>query len=191
MDKNKLINEIKKLISDKKTSNILVVLLILLFLLIAYNYFVPSTKEKGSNDEVTITEDTQNVSKNLEYEEKEKRELVSILEQIDGVGKVEVKINFESNEVKVPAYESTTQTSTTQENDNSGGVRKNEQTNETTTVVKSEDEPYILQTYKPNVIGVVVVAEGASDINIKNNIQKAVCSLYNLPVNKVNVYTKK
>ena len=53
------------------------------------------------------------------------------------------------------------------------------------------DKPYILQTYKPKVIGIVVVAEGASDSKIKHEIEAAVSSLYALPANKVNVYPMK
>lgn len=191
MDKNKLLNELKKMLSDKKISNILALLLILVFVLIAYNVFVPksTSEKKQTNEDKYNNEYVENVGTKA-YEEKEREDLVSILEQIEGVGKVQVKINFESDEVKVPAYESTTQTSTTEEADNVGGTRVNEQTNETTSVVKSDDEPYILQTNKPKVIGITVAAEGASDVKVKSDIEKAVCSLYDLPINKVNVYPK-
>ena len=55
----------------------------------------------------------------------------------------------------------------------------------------SSDEPFILQTNKPKVIGVVVVAKGASDSKIKHNIEVAVSNLYSLDANKVNVYSMK
>lgn len=104
---------------------------------------------------------------------------------------MEVKINFESDEVKVPAYEKNTQVSKTEETDVNGGKRINNQTNDSTSVVMATDKPYILQTYKPKVIGIVVVAEGASDSKIKHEIEAAVSSLYALPANKVNVYPMK
>ena len=150
MDKNKLLNELKKMLSDKKISNILALLLILVFVLIAYNVFVPksTSEKKQTNEDKYNNEYVENVGTKA-YEEKEREDLVSILEQIEGVGKVQVKINFESDEVKVPAYESTTQTSTTEEADNVGGTRVNEQTNETSSVVNSVDEPYILETNIP------------------------------------------
>lgn len=189
MDKDKLFSELKKILSDKKISNVFVILLILVFLLIAYNVFFQNTSSKSSKGEFNST-NVENVS-TKEYEEREKEELVSILEEIEGVGSVTVKINFESDEVKVPAYEDSTQTSITEESDNAGGTRKNEQTNETNSIVKSDDEPYILQTKKPKVIGIAIAAEGANDSKVKNDIEKAVCSLYDLPINKVNVYPMK
>ena len=41
------------------------------------------------------------------------------------------------------------------------------------------------------VLGVVVVAKGASDSKVKHNIEVAVSNLYNLDANKVNVYSMK
>lgn len=193
MNKNKLFEELKKLISDKKVSNILVVLLILMFSLITVNYFVTNNskdKKKEKNSNISY-DDALNVSYNSDYEKKETEALESLLEQMDGVGNAVVKINFESDEVKVPAYESSSQKSTTQENDNSGGTRVNEQDTQSSTIVKSDDEPYILQVNNPNVIGIAVIADGANDTEIKSDIEKVVCSLYNLPVNKVNVYPRK
>lgn len=96
MDKNKLLNELKKMLSDKKISNILALLLILVFVLIAYNVFVPksTSEKKQTNEDKYNNEYVENVGTKA-YEEKEREDLVSILEQIEGVGKVQVKINFE------------------------------------------------------------------------------------------------
>ena len=52
-------------------------------------------------------------------------------------------------------------------------------------------EPVILQTYKPKVTGVLVVAEGAKNSKTKADIEKAVTWLYNITANKVNVYPMK
>ncbi len=190
MDKEKLINEIKKILSDKKVSNLLAVLLVIFFALIAINIISPDlvSNSKEKNEVSGIVND---VSNNILYEEKEKEELISILKKIQGVGLVEVKINFESNEVKVPAYEKTTQNTTTEESDNEGGKRTNKQENDSSKVVMSDNEPYILQTYKPKVLGIVVVAEGAADSKVKHDIEVAVANLYNLSANKVNVYSMK
>lgn len=192
MDKDKFLSELKKLLSDKKINNVLAILLVLIFLLLAYNVFSPnSNKEVNKSSKEDFNSSNVEKVSTSQYEAKEKEELISILEEIEGVGEVTVKINFEGDEVKVPAYEDNTQTSNTEETDTSGGKRKNEQTNESKTVVKSEDEPYILQTKKPKVVGIAVAAEGASDSKVKNDIEKAVCSLYDLPINKVNVYPMK
>lgn len=55
----------------------------------------------------------------------------------------------------------------------------------------SKNEPYILQTNKPEISGVVIVAEGASSSKVKYDIQVAVSSLYGISIDKVNVYPMK
>ena len=190
MDKDKLKNELKKLLSDKKVSNVLSILLIVGFILLVINIILPKTtslETKDNNNDTTI----ENAVATSKYEETEKLDLVNILKKINGVGNVEVKINFESDEVKVPAYESTKQNTTTEESDNEGGKRTNNQSNDSTRVVMATEKPYILKTEKPKVIGIVVVAEGASNSRIKHDIEVAVTSLYNLAANKVNVYPMK
>ena len=50
------------------------------------------------------------------------------------------------------------------------------------------NQPFVLQTYKPKVQGIIIAAEGAKVSKVKYNIEKAVSSLYNISVDKVNVY---
>ena len=108
------------------------------------------------------------------------------------MGDVEVEIYFESSEVLVPATNSNTQTSETQEEDNNGGTRVTKQETEGATVVMQNDsntsEPFITKTYKPQITGIIIVAEGAKSNKITYDIQKAVSSFYNLSLDKVNVY---
>lgn len=194
MNMDKIVKEIKKIIQDKKISNILIVLLILFFVLIVVNF--GTSKNDNINKSNSVDEESKsNAVKVSEYEEQQKQELISILKKISGVDNVDVMITFESDEVKVPAYDKTSQNTVTEETDKNGGKRVNNQTNDDTKIVMknsgSSDEPFILQTNKPKVIGVVVVAKGASDSKIKHNIEVAVSNLYSLDANKVNVYSMK
>lgn len=194
MNMDKIVKEIKKIIQDKKISNILIVLLILFFVLIVVNFGI--SKNDNINKSNSVDEESKsNAVKVSEYEEQQKQELISILKKISGVDDVDVMITFESDEVKVPAYDKTSQNTVTEETDKNGGKRVNNQTNDDTKIVMknsgSSDEPFILQTNKPKVIGVVVVAKGASDSKIKHNIEVAVSNLYSLDANKVNVYSMK
>ena len=59
------------------------------------------------------------------------------------------------------------------------------------TTKDGENQPFILTTIKPNIVGIVVVAEGAQDSKIKYEIEQAVSKLYNLSLDKVNVYSMK
>lgn len=200
MDKEKLNKEISKLVKNKRFTNCLIALLVVIFLWLAISAFSGG----GSNDykssdnapigakEVTSTDGEMTSKELLNYEEKQQQELKEILSQIDGVGKVTVKIYFESGEVKVPLEDTTTQVSETQEEDRDGGTRvTTSQSDSTKTVMSSNgsnNEPFITKVYKPEITGVLVVAEGAQSDKITYDIQQAVSSLYNLSFDKVKVY---
>lgn len=190
---NKFFNELKKLLEDKKTGNILTIALIIAFVMIAINIFFPDLfKEKETNAQSVMSENI-TVSSNDDYETSQKEELVAILSQISGVGEVKVMINFKNGETKVPAYDSTKQTTVTEEKDTEGGTRTNNQVSDGATVVMNSEggdsKPFIIETYKPQIEGVIVVAQGAEDSKVKYDIQKAVATLYGLSSDKVNVYS--
>lgn len=200
-DKNKINEEINKLMQNKKIVNCLTVLLVIIFLWLAVSNFIGDdaglTKGNGDNrpigaQEVSGGEGVTTSKELLDYESEQKEKLEEILSKIDGVGEVVVNIYFESSEVKVPATNSSTQTSETEEEDTNGGTRVTKQETEGATVVMQSDsstsEPFITKTYKPQITGVLIVAEGAKSSKITYDIQKAVSSLYNLSLDKVNVY---
>ena len=200
-DKNKINEEINNLMQNKKFVNCLIVLLVIIFLWLAVSNFIGDdaglTKGNGDNapigaQEVSSDEGVTTSKELLDYETEQKERLEEILSKIDGVGEVVVNIYFESSEVKVPATNSSTQTSETEEEDTNGGTRVTKQETEGATVVMQSDsstsEPFITKTYKPQITGVLIVAEGAKSSKITYDIQKAVSSLYNLSLEKVNVY---
>lgn len=195
MDKKKLINELKKLLDDKKITNVLTIALVIAFVLIALNVFYPDMFKEKEKVKSTLSEEVETINTKEEYEETQKKELKNILESMSGVGKVQVMINFKSGESKVLAYDSSKQIVSTEEKDTEGGTRVSNQTNDGTTVVMTneggDNEPFIVETYKPKIEGIMILAEGASDSRIKYDIQKAVSSLYGLSAEKVNVYPMK
>lgn len=200
MDKNDIIEKIKKMFKDNKNlSNLVAIILVLIFILLAINIFKPkltSTVASSSSSVDTSSNKSKDLSeKESSYEEEQKKQLIEILKKIDGCGNVDCMLTFNSGEVKVPAYDETKQNNVTEEKDRDGGQRTTTQNNDNSKVVMSSNngnsEPFILETQKPKVIGVIVVAEGAKDGKVKSNIEKAVTNLYDLPANKVNVYSMK
>lgn len=202
MDKDKFKKELTKILGQKSLKNLIAVCLVLAFILIAMNVLSPNSKSLSSNklssttvqenvdnSEVTNEEDEKN------YEEKQKTDLKNILKKMNGVGDVEVMMSFENGEEKVPAYDKSTQKSTTEETDNQGGKRVNTQNTDGSTIVMTtsdgDNEPFILKTYKPKIIGVIILAEGAENSKTKYEIEQAVSKLYNLSLDKVNVYSMK
>lgn len=200
MDRKKIKEILDEFFKKKHINVLIVIIIIIVFLMTALNVIGSKSqnekmKETISSDlEKEITNEKVNESKD-EYELRQKEELTSILEDISGVGSVSVMMTFESGEVKIPAYNKDTQTSVTEENDSEGGKRVNEQKNDGSTVVMSTNddgnEPFVIQTKKPKVIGVVVAAEGAENSKIKYEIQKMVSTLYDLSIDKVNVHPMK
>ena len=198
MDKFK--KELKKILEQKGLNTLIVICLIMGFMLIAINILLPSkdnsiTNMYSGNNKNTQNEVGQVKTDEEDYEENQKNNLKNILKKIDGVGDVDVMITFESGEQKVPAYDKSTQISKTEESDTSGGTRVNNQNTDGSKVVMTtkdgDNEPFILTTYKPKVIGVIAVVEGAENSKTKYDIEQAISKLYNLSLDKVNVYSMK
>lgn len=191
-------DKMSKVLKQKNIANLIIILLLVIMFYLVVSYFTGVnniSKSEKTNSEKISEEDINNKSPKdsevLSYQEKQEGNLERILGKISGVGAVDVVINFESSEVKVPAVDNSSQKSTTEETDSEGGTRVNSQETDGDKIVMSNSsdgsEPVILKTEKPNVIGVMVVAEGAEDSKIKYEITKAVSSLYNISVDKVNV----
>ena len=191
MDISKIL-DIFKLEKKKPNWNYLIVILLLvLAYLILDNFGIGSTKKASAAKQ----DEKQSTNILATYELEQKNELKYIISKMQGVGNVEVMLYFESGEEQVPATENSSSTSYTEEKDNEGGERSNKQSNDGTSVVMRSDgsnnEPFILRTNKPQLTGVVIIAEGAEDSLIKYDIEKAVSKLYNLDLDKVYVYPMK
>lgn len=184
--------KISKIKMEKKAlSNLLILFLTGLLILITLN-FLTGTSEFGNDKKDNKSSDLKSVN---DYEALVQTKLKETLENIEGVGKVEVMVSFECGEEQVPALNVTDSTNNTQEKDTEGGTRSTTQNNNGTSVVitnsGSSSEPLIIKTYKPKVIGVCVVAEGADNNLTELRISKAVINLFNISEDKVNVYPMK
>ncbi|HHQ4187928.1 TPA: stage III sporulation protein AG [Clostridium perfringens] len=199
---HELKKKIANLFKQKNITNLIILLLLVIMFYLVVSYFTGVnniTKSEKTNLEKVSKEDMnsnrQKDSEVLSYQEKQEKDLERILGKINGVGSVDVVINFQSSEVKVPAVDNSSQKSTTEETDSEGGTRVNSQETDGDKIVMSNSsngsEPVILKTEKPEVLGVMVVAEGAEDSKIKYEITKAISSLYNISVDKVNVLAMK
>lgn len=200
MGKGNFKSDLAKLINDKKFLNAVVIALILAFVLLAISFLTTtrkkSTKESLSSNVKSTSSLEEEAQKTIDnYEENEKQTLKNMLNNIENVGSVDVKIYFKSSEVKIPAIEENTQDQITEETDSQGGKRATKQQNGGSKVVMagdgSKNEPYILQVNKPEISGVLIVAEGASSAKVKYDIQVAVSALYGISIDKVNVYPMK
>ena len=83
-----------------------------------------------------------------------------------------------------------------EETDNAGGNRKNTESGEREEVIYKKDAdgnetPYVVQRKLPEVTGVVVIAEGAGNTKVKENIIGAVSVLFNLNEHRIKVIRMK
>jgi stage III sporulation protein AG len=181
--------------SDKLMGNLILMVLVAVVIVLASSFFKNTSQTTAA---VAVTEKDKVLAQNnniaglTDYESQLENKLKSTLEQIQGVGKVQLMIYFASGEESIPAVNVNDSKSLTQENDTGGGKRNITQDNDGRTVVMtnngSTNEPLIVKKYKPAITGVCVVAEGSSEKITELRIRQAVIDLFNLPENKVNVY---
>lgn len=118
--------------------------------------------------------------------------LKNILEKIQGVGKVEVFINFSESSEMVAMYNENSKVSSTEETDTSGGKRVIEQKDTQKDIIYKEDDgqkiPITKKIIQPKIEGAIITAQGASDATIKTNIIQAVEAATGLATHKIQVF---
>ncbi len=184
----------KKFLKSTFIAFLLGILLILMGDL-AGGLFVKQDKNKSTNaslqqeQEIQVSSNAEESFGSKDYEEKLKKEVANTLMQIKGVGKVSVMIYFEGSSESIPALNTTDNNKKTEESDKEGGQRTITESGKNSTVVTVDSEgkkqALILKEIRPSIGGVIIVAEGAENSAIKEEVTNAVKILLNLPQNKV------
>lgn len=208
---------LKKLLSkdgqpDKKAGKYQYLLLVLLFgaaiMLISNMLF----KESTSTEEVSVFKNGEEAKQEEEvpvfgqkqsggndeianYEKAYEAQIKEALDAIVGVEDVTVVVNVDATEKRVLEKNSTTQTQTTDETDREGGKRQVEDRSkeETLVIIRNGEKevPIVIETKKPAIRGVLVVAKGAENIQVKKWIIEAVTRALDVPSHRVSVMPKK
>lgn len=183
----KLKGIIAKVKSIKHIEIIIAVIVVALMILIFSGFKSSSSKTTSTDDSATSAVSTTNVSTVAEWEKR----LAEILSSIDGVGKAEVMITAKSTTEKVTANTTTTSISSSQ--GGSGNVTTSTNTTETPVIVNNNgtSEPYILKEVMPEILGVIVVAEGADNSVTKLAIMRAVQTSLQVNAACVEIYPMK
>lgn len=203
-------NKLKSIIGDgnndgnnkKKIENLVFLVIVLIITVVVINYIWNGNK--SSNKTITNSAGRQlassktsqdidsNQYSNSSNSESLERRLEDILKKIDGVGDVKVFINYSESSETVAMYNENSKTSTTEETDKSGGVRKVEETDSQKEVIYQEQNgnktPIVQKTVEPKIEGAIITAKGASDINVKTNIIQAVEAATGLATHKIQVF---
>lgn len=130
-----------------------------------------------------------------DYEKTYENQLTEILTEMLGVNEVVVKVNLDSTEELLVESNTTYSEQTTKEQDKQGGSRNISSVNRDEQVVlyrvDGNDEPLVIKTIKPKVRGVVIVAEGAENLQTKAMITEAVQRLLDVPPHKIAILPKR
>ena len=186
--------------NKRKIENLVFLVIILIITVVIINYVWSGDKNSNKNmtnstgKQLATTKSVQNsgeTSQDTTNNNLEER-LENILSNINGVGNVKVFINYSETSETVAMYNENSKTSTTEETDKSGGVRKVEQTDSQKEVVYQEQNgnktPIVQKTVEPKIEGAIITAKGASDINIKTSIIQAVEAATGLATHKIQVF---
>ena len=122
------------------------------------------------------------ISSDTEMEDRLKR----VLSKVDGVGDVDVIINYESTAERVPAFSEDRQVSKSDSQDTSSETTS-EKSDIATVQGNGASEALIVKENQPEVRGVIVVAQGAEDISVRMNLLNAVTTLLNVSADKVEI----
>lgn len=191
----KLIIKIKKYLekvnNKKLMNNLFIILIIGIILLIVANIIMGEKKDIDINPGSVETLDDP-INGNLDYESILEGKLENILSQMAGVNKVKVMITLEDTLEKIPAFNTTQNNETTNEIDSQGGTRETIREDMTIQVATGSEGSFtVLKEIKPTVKGVIVIAEGAGNLEVKEMLYQAVKTVLGIPGSKVEVYSSK
>ncbi|KAB7709220.1 stage III sporulation protein AG [Bacillus aerolatus] len=157
-------------------------------------------KDKGEIDAVLPHDSSETANEQKEtspedFETAYEKELTAALEQIAGVSNVTVVVTIEASERKVLEKNTAEKSQQTKEQDKKGGQRTiTDQTRNVDLVMIKKDsgeEPVILEVKKPDIRGVLIVAEGVENIQVKKWVIESVTRALNVPSHRVAVMPKK
>ena len=196
-----IFNRFKELLETKNRrkliENAVMVIIIGVIIIIAGSTFFSGKDKPEARDSLAeSTESVQTSAAAATSSGDTELKLKYILSQIDGAGKVEVMITYSTGKENIPAYDTKTSENSTDEKDSGGGTRKISQSSSDSAIVfksgvNGEKIPVIIKEIEPVVKGVLVVAEGASNPQVREKLNRAVQVLLDIPVHKIQVIERK
>ncbi|PYZ95312.1 stage III sporulation protein AG [Salipaludibacillus keqinensis] len=157
-----------------------------------------TTEEKEDEEEATVFK-SETKEKETEltdnYEYYYETQLKQALEQMVGVSNVTVMVNVAGTEKNI--YEKNVQMKEqqTEETDREGGTRNVSDTSkdEQVVIIRSgeKEEPLVIHSQKPDISGVLVVANGVDNIQVKTWVVEAVSRVLDIPTHRVSVMPRK
>lgn len=174
MSTENLFAKIRDILKGKKSIKIIIIIGFIGMGLILLSEWIPSGNEGQKNTAVTVEAS--------EYCVEMERQLVKLLQNIDGVGKVSVMITVEGTEEYIYAEQKKENGTTTKESQNFQSensyilIDKN-----------SSKEALVEKIVNPKISGIVVVCEGGDNVRVKEGIYMAASVAFDVPSNRIYV----
>ena len=189
--------------NKKKIENLVFFVIVLIITIVVINIIWNGDK-KSSDEDIENTslrskqlakQDT-NANNTIETSSESTNELElkleEILSKIQGVGEVNVFINYSESSEIIPMYNENTKTSNTQETDTSGGTRTIEESDSQKEIIYEENDgektPITQKVVEPKIEGAIITAKGAGNADVKSSIIQAVEAVTGLATHKIQVF---
>ena len=184
----KLFSKLKTLNNKKQIENIVIFIALLIIVIIVINSLFAETNKPIEDSEVINVSNSEVSNDDLE------KKLKKILSVMNGVGSVDVMISYSNTIEQVPMYDLNENTTIVQEEDVNGGKRETKEVRNEQSIIFEEKNntkiPAVKQTIMPEIIGVIIVADGANNSVVKENIKNAVEAVVNIAPNHIQVFAK-
>jgi len=129
-----------------------------------------------------------------QYEQRYEEQLSDVLSKIVGVDDVSVIVNLESTEEEVVQLDVRESEQVTTEKDKNGGNRSITQNtlDKKTAYYRGEggEQPIVVKKMKPRVRGVLVVARGVENLQVKAIVMEAIQRTLEVPYHRISVLPK-
>ncbi|MCL2235185.1 MAG: hypothetical protein FWB98_01945 [Defluviitaleaceae bacterium] len=178
----------------KGVQNLVVMLIAGVVLLLISAYFA-STRGDGESGELRVESlefEAPVVTSTLSQESYIAQQMEEILSLVAGAGQVRVMLTLGSS-ASVYAQNTQINLAITTEEDGEGGVRNidTETSSHTYVMVRQGDgseRPLRIQELRPNIEGVIIVAEGAGDVVVRDALVRAAHTVLGIAVHRVQVF---
>lgn len=174
---NEALHKIKMLFSEKK--NLYILLIIGILILISANFITPDKDKHKSAENIH----------NCDFSDDEKR-LEEILSKVEGAGKTNVMITYETGTEKVTLQNSKLNKRDLGEENHPGTIQYTEERETVMTGSGSSQTPFISKEIRPRVRGVIVVAEGGGNNKTKYELTNAVAAVLDVAYYRIQVLQK-
>ena len=160
MNDNKQVRGFKNLKSGRLLEIMVVVIIVVIVAIVLYNFL---TKRNDGGENVSA-----------DYETALEAQLGAVLSDIEGAGEVSVMISFSDEGETVIATE----------------TKVLEDGTVVTAPVLVDGEVVVLEVKKPEISGVLIVAEGADDLSVRFDLLSAAASVLDINQSLIKVYAR-